>query len=256
MFKLLFNPPEHMKKKRYLAFAVTTVTLLSVSVSALLTFVSELFSSEPNFLQGLSLAVSVPLLVVPPLAYWHHKVLFELKKSKIKIRELSRTDSLTGILNRGYFFEQAAYHLALAKRHDYPISLILLDLDHFKNINDHFGHQIGDQVLRLTASILGDIIRDTDILARYGGEEFVLLMPQSNKEQASHLCKRLRRTVAEVQARTDHTLPVITMSMGGACSAGHGYEIDHLLSKADQALYQAKNNGRDTIVFAHPTPQA
>jgi diguanylate cyclase (GGDEF)-like protein len=240
-----------MRRSRYLRLAVITVTLISVAVSTLITLVVESFTPEPAFKQGSLVAVIVPLLVVPPLAYWHHRVLYQLEESKRKIRELSRTDELTGLYNRRYFFELAADQQALSERHGHPLTLLVLDLDHFKRINDQYGHHTGDQVLRFTAQALAGLIRSTDILARYGGEEFVLLLPQTTDQEALTLCRRIRRELALSQSRQDD-LPPVTMSIGAASSIQHGCELDTLLVEADRALYLAKAGGRDTCMLAGP----
>jgi len=253
VFKHLFHPPPEMPKRRYLWSAVTTVALISVGVSVTVTFILELFTAQPNYAMGFLIAVGVPLIVVPPLAYWHHNVLFELEKTKRQVEELSRTDPLTGLLNRRYFFEKAADHLALSQRHGHPISLLLIDLDHFKQINDRFGHQAGDSVLQSTAAVLRNTTRNVDIPARYGGEEFVLLMPHTDGDAALTFCRRLQRALADEPAGGVGGIPPVTASIGIACSKPHGYEIDRLLAKADDALYRAKAMGRNTHQFSGPT---
>jgi diguanylate cyclase (GGDEF)-like protein len=253
LLKFLFNPPAEMSRKRYLRMAVVTVTLLSVAASLLTTLIVESLTAQPALEQSGLVAVIVPLLVVPPLAYWHHNVLYKLEESKRQILELSRTDELTGLYNRRFFFELAEEHKALAQRQGYPLSLLVLDLDYFKYINDRYGHQTGDQVLCFIARSLGDIVRGSDILARYGGEEFVLLMPQTNGQEAFSLCQRIRRQLALVQARQAE-LPSVTLSIGAACSEQYGYQLDTLLAEADKALYQAKVGGRDTCILAGVSP--
>lgn len=249
MLNHIFHPPPEMPRGRYLRMTVITVTVLSVGLSVLLTTAVEAFADQPNYSQGLITAFLVPLLVVPPLAYWHHQTLYELESSRRKIRELSRQDPLTGLTNRRYFFELASAQAALAQRHGQPLTLLLLDLDDFKQVNDTCGHQIGDEVLHQTAKVFTQSIRETDILARYGGEEFIILLPQTRTLQACALCRRLQENLA-LAAFPDLGLPQVTVSIGGACSDRYGWNLHQLLAQADQALYQAKADGRDTFAFS------
>lgn len=247
-FRFLLAPP-HLDRKRYLRTATIRSTILSMLISMTITPVVEYFTPNPDYLWGMIIAGLVPLLVVPPLTYRHHLLLHELQKSKQKIQELSRTDELTKLANRRYFFEQAEHHFYLAERHQHPISILIIDLDYFKSINDRFGHQVGDQVLAHTAAILKESIRSTDILARYGGEEFVLLMPQTAAENTIQFCQRLKKTIACRQIDRSN-LPAVTLSMGIASSEKCGYDLEEILFQADKAMYQAKNRGRNNYVIA------
>jgi diguanylate cyclase (GGDEF)-like protein len=151
-----------------------------------------------------------------------------------QLKELSRRDGLTGLLNRRAFDEALENQLALATRHDRPLSLVMLDLDHFKAYNDKHGHQAGDRLLRAAAAAWTSALRQTDTIARYGGEEFAVIMPECTSEAAALGADRLRAVVPA----------------GATCSAGVA-EIDgptsaaELISRADQALYAAKAAGRD-----------
>ncbi|MCB2186505.1 MAG: GGDEF domain-containing protein [Deltaproteobacteria bacterium] len=250
MFKYLMHPPAEMPRGRYLRRAVATVTLLSVGLSVAVTVGLEILTPQPDFARGLFVAVSVPLCLVPFLSYWHSKVLFELETAKRRIEDLSRTDALTGLNNRRHFFDTAEQMLALARRHGHPVTALLLDLDHFKAVNDRFGHLAGDEVLRRTAATLASVVRGTDLLARYGGEEFVLLLPHTAGAEALRFCGRLRDQLAETWRAAADGLPQVTVSIGAACSQEHGLELGPLLAAADQALYQAKEQGRDGAVLA------
>jgi diguanylate cyclase (GGDEF)-like protein len=248
MLKKLFHPPPGLSKKRYLRYSVITVTLLSLTASVAVTLLVELFNPTANYLQGLWVALVVPLLVVPPLALWHHGVLFDLEAAKREIEQLSRTDGLTSLNNRRYFFELSHREAASAERYEYPISVLIIDLDHFKSVNDNYGHQTGDKVLQLVSRVMGRTVRDTDVIGRYGGEEFVALLSHASLGQAQELCQRLRKALAAEQARDGGGLPKVTVSAGVAASPQVGYDLETLLAEADKALYQAKENGRDRCV--------
>ncbi len=242
-------PPANLDRKRYLRTAIIRSTLISILISMTITLLIEYFTPNPDYLWGLIIAGLVPLLVVPPLTVRHHMLLFELEQSKQKIQELSRTDDLTQPADRRYFFSQAEHHLCLAERHHQPLSILMIDLDHFKDVNDQFGHQVGDQVLKNTAKIMAKSIRTTDILVHYGGEEFVLLMPQTAEENAFETSQRLRENLVREQAAST-SLPAVTMSIGVTSTERIGHALRELLMQADRAMYLAKSRGRDNCVVA------
>jgi diguanylate cyclase len=149
-----------------------------------------------------------------------------------------RTDPLTGVKNRRGLDDALSAQFALLSRYELPFSVVMLDIDHFKNINDESGHLHGDRVLHDLGHLFDEFIRETDIVARYGGEEFVIVMPQTDLEGACVFAQRLREQVRK-------QLP-ITVS-GGVSAAIPGDTPETLLARADAALYQAKTNGRNCI---------
>jgi len=158
------------------------------------------------------------------------------------------TDALTGALNRHGFAEIAAGELQRAQRYHRGLSLIMLDLDRFKSINDRHGHTVGDQVLRESARLIRDNLRAEDVFARWGGEEFIVLTPESSAEDARRLAEKLGLLLREYRA---DGLPRFTASFGVA-SHQPGDDLDSLLARADRALYQAKDGGRDRVVVDRP----
>ena len=164
----------------------------------------------------------------------------ELEQALARERILSRTDALTGATNRRHFFELAAHELAVAKRYQQPLSLILFDVDHFKAINDTAGHVAGDETLRRVASIVRDHLREADLFARYGGEEFVLLLPRTTTQQAAIVAERVRLEIAGAGTTT--------ISSGVAELLSGDDSIDLLIRRADEALYRAKQEGRNRTV--------
>lgn len=174
----------------------------------------------------------------------------ELQAANKKLDQMARTDPLTGLFNRGHFTEVFGQEIARAGRTDLPFSVIICDVDHFKLVNDDYGHQTGDTVLQQLSKILTGQFRSTDIVARFGGEEFVVLLPNTDRETTLHLAETLREVVAG-NAFTDTNQKVIravTLSIGAASYPEDGLDPDSLLSHADQALYQAKTGGRDQVV--------
>lgn len=160
------------------------------------------------------------------------------------------TDALTGLLMRRAFLQQAAAALAKAAQAHRPCALLMVDLDHFKQKNDAYGHLVGDVVLQETAHRLSQTLRAGDLIGRYGGEEFILLLPQAARAQALEVAERLRRAVAQAPIRTsDVSLPQ-TLSIGLASCPEDGAALEALIAKADAALYAAKRAGRDRVEIA------
>jgi diguanylate cyclase (GGDEF)-like protein len=177
------------------------------------------------------------------------------KRSQMHFKTLSRADGLTGISNRLHFIERAEAALSYAVRSGQDVCVVLFDLDHFKSINDRFGHATGDFVLKRTAVLCRDYLRRSDIFGRFGGEEFSVLLPGCRLEEARRQAEQLRRTICGIQ--TDHRgVPVtVSASFGIACSAMSGFELTRLLAHADAALYRAKRAGRD-CVMAYDTAES
>ena len=156
------------------------------------------------------------------------------------------TDGLTGLSNRKAFLEQLAVDLArLDGRH--PCGLVMLDIDHFKRVNDTYGHPFGDEVLRGVASVLGKGVRKGDTAGRYGGEEFVLYLHMANSERAREGAERFRRMIRQIRFAHKGKEIAVTASFGVACAPHHGDGVEELLKHADEALYLSKQRGRDRV---------
>ncbi|HEX5338562.1 MAG TPA: diguanylate cyclase [Gallionella sp.] len=158
------------------------------------------------------------------------------------------SDYLTGLANRRYFLEQAENELARALRYGGALSILMLDVDHFKQFNDTYGHKVGDTVLKKLAEVCLGSLRDVDIVGRIGGEEFAVLLPETGREQAMEAAERLRAALAAAQVSLSGGLPLhFTVSLGVVTLNDKGINIDTLLNRADQALYRAKNEGRNRV---------
>jgi len=167
-----------------------------------------------------------------------------------RILQLASTDSLTGILNRRAFTERLKAELERAGRENAPLSIIMADIDHFKRVNDEYGHQAGDRVLQEFSRRLMKPARPYDFLGRYGGEEFIACLPNTNEEQARSIAERLRRGVEETAvSRSDDANIQITASFGTASyRAEDGKDdVDQIIKRADDALYKAKREGRNRV---------
>lgn len=167
------------------------------------------------------------------------------------LRRQSVLDSLTGLFNRRYFDETLKRELARSRRMAAPLSLVVLDVDHFKSVNDGFGHATGDAVLRAIAQLVRQSIRDCDVACRYGGEELVILMPDCAQPDAARRAEALRADIAGAPPMADGGGPeAITASFGVAEYPIHGPDAEALFRAADRALYQAKREGRNRVVTA------
>jgi diguanylate cyclase (GGDEF)-like protein/PAS domain S-box-containing protein len=172
----------------------------------------------------------------------------EHKKADDKLRELAITDSLTGVYNRRYFFQLAETELERSYRYDRDLSIILLDIDYFKQINDTFGHLIGDQVLEALSVRCRRSLRVFDSIGRFGGEEFIILLPETNLTDAAVIAERLREQVENIMVVTPKGNASTTISLGvAAFEPGQPLSLDKLLAAADQALYIAKDGGRNRV---------
>lgn len=164
-----------------------------------------------------------------------------------EVFRLSTTDGLTQVWNRRYFMEQLARELSRARRYKRPMSLILLDIDHFKRINDRYGHLAGDHVLKQLATALRNNLRQDDIVGRFGGEEFTVLLPEIDREGALQLAEKLRRLIEGTRFPFEQDAIEVTISLGVAGAAADTAEVDDLLRAADARLYEAKRGGRNRV---------
>jgi diguanylate cyclase (GGDEF)-like protein len=167
-----------------------------------------------------------------------------------KIKEQSIHDPLTGLHNRYYLDEIMSQELERAKRESIPLSIVIIDIDHFKTINDTYGHAAGDEVLKGIATCLIQSVRKNDFLFRYGGEEFVIIIPTISYEQAMQRMETCRQEIQDMQRNYEGAELSVTISAGIAVYSLHGTTQDSLLMAADKALYYSKEHGRNQITLA------
>ena len=189
--------------------------------------------------------------------YWNTAVKFgyfalvayfisNFKKSLEREKELARIDHLTGILNGRVFLEVARIEKERSLRYKHPLTLAYMDIDEFKNINDTFGHSIGDSLLRLVAETIKNNIRTMDVVARLGGDEFVILLPETGSESAKIVFPRIKEVLSLVMHKNGWP---VKFSFGVVTFVDFSGSVDEMLKKADNLIYSAKNSGRDTIKF-------
>jgi diguanylate cyclase (GGDEF)-like protein len=199
--------------------------------------------------------VVVTTLVLSAVITERRQAMLALQQALAGVREEALTDPLTGLYNRRYLWEFLRREWVRARRGGRPLSVIMLDLDHFKRINDSFGHQAGDYVLAAVAGLLRNEIRSSDIVCRYGGEEFALVLPEASYESVRQRAEEIRAAIKQLDLRHQGVaLGGITASLGIAQFPHHADGPDALMTAADAALYEAKSTGRDRAVFGPPLP--
>ena len=175
----------------------------------------------------------------------------ELQRATSDLRRAAHTDALTGLFNRRIFMERLEEEAERVSRHGSALSVLLFDLDHFKKVNDTYGHDAGDSVLKGVAEVAEDVKRITDVVARTGGEEFALVLPETGHDGAKKLANRLRQAIEEMEVTTSTGQRIkITASIGVATVSKIGKNVDVFLRDADLALYRAKDTGRNRVCFA------
>jgi len=203
-----------------------------------LAWVSAQVQSDPALYLYLTVATTCVMVVCG----------YSIGRYEDRLRLRSLTDPLTGLANRRHFVQALATEIARSRRYGAPLTVLLIDIDYFKRVNDRFGHAAGDSALATVANGLRSSCRQTDLPARYGGDEFALLLPETSAERGLHFAERLAavlRTVPPYEAGA----PSLTLSIGVAENA-RGEDADQLLKRADEALYQAKDAGRNRAVLA------
>lgn len=172
----------------------------------------------------------------------------ELREANARLEKLAVTDSLTGLLNRRALFTLLSREIERERRHKRELAVIMFDIDHFKRVNDEYGHAAGDEVLCHVAAIAMQVIRTTDTMARYGGEEFVLIAPETDKVQALQLAERMHQALRSSPITVEREVLQITASFGVAMLHSDADDSEQILRRADAALYAAKAAGRDRVV--------
>lgn len=205
--------------------------------------VLNLYHSQPDvFNEGMSYLLSI---IASQVAATVRRVLVYQQ-----LQKQATTDSLTGLANHGYFHRRLREEVHRAKRYQSPLSLMLIDVDHFKLVNDRYGHRTGDTVLQWLANLLRAQLRDSDVIARYGGEEFGVLLPHTDVEPARAAAERVCETMRQSAIPRRRGCLRVSVSIGVASLPSHAQSADALVQKADHALYQAKSAGKDRVCVA------
>jgi diguanylate cyclase (GGDEF)-like protein len=170
------------------------------------------------------------------------------RQNQALLARLATTDGLTGIANRRFFLERAQQEMERGRRFAHPLTVLMLDIDHFKAINDNYGHAAGDEALKSLTALVTGVLRQIDLFGRLGGEEFVILMPETRPHNAHEAADRIRRTVEENSVETEAGSIGFTVSIGLSEMAADDRDVHALLARADEALYAAKEGGRNRVI--------
>jgi diguanylate cyclase (GGDEF)-like protein len=181
------------------------------------------------------------ILALPPVVLLQRSLMHQ------QLQAAARTDAKTGLLNAGAWQREAETELSRAERTHEPLAVLLIDIDHFKKVNDTYGHLIGDQVLIGVAGTLCHQLRDYDVVGRFGGEEFVVLLPGADTVEACRVAERLRSRVRRLAVPAEEGTVTVTISVGVSLYRTHGQDLIELLASSDLALYRAKESGRDRV---------
>lgn len=235
--------------RRHGFLAVTVgMTVSSVLFAILLLVVLDLILKGSVPLVDLVIVVIIPGVIAPVMTSSFIRLVHQLDQAEEKLKILAREDPLTKTFNRRHFMELAEAEWERASRYGAPLSLLLLDVDHFKRINDRHGHAVGDQLLVGMADALQASLRKPDVLARFGGEEFVVLLPETPRERAWQVAERLREAIPQASA---NLVPGgVTVSIGVSHVGSGAPDLEALLGQADRALYAAKQTGRNRVELA------
>jgi diguanylate cyclase (GGDEF)-like protein len=172
----------------------------------------------------------------------------KLEELQNKLQEQAHRDPMTNLYNRRYFHEVSSSIFQIVQRDDHHISLIMIDIDNFKRINDTYGHAVGDEVIKKLASLLERNVRKSDIVSRFGGEEFVILLPSTDLKGAQKIASKIREAVEEILIVADESVIRFTISLGLADIRSSDQNIEAILNRADKALYKAKESGKNRVV--------
>ena len=230
---------------------VVLITIFAIVVTLLIASLFYKLTGETFRQVDLLLAIIAPLIIAPICTWWLFGLLIKLDHLEIKMRGLAFFDELTRQLTRRAFFESAELYFEIARRHKKPFALLMVDLDHFKKINDQYGHAFGDKVLRSFGVLINQKKRKSDIVGRYGGEEFIFILPDTNFDGVVQYTEKFHSKLRKMSLQYGDEKVPVTISIGVALYDGSDEScgMKNLIENADSALYEAKESGRDKTVF-------
>lgn len=229
---------------------ILLMTVASILVSEMVNFIVSYAADGQVGWSSMTIAFIVPAIVAPLFSWLQLRLVYQLEEAREKLQRLAITDELTQTFNRRHFMAAAEIVFLQAQRGKGPFSVVLLDADDFKQVNDGYGHLAGDEVLRQLAENIRKSIRKHDLLARYGGEEFIVLLPSTHLEEALEVAERIRVAILHNPAEVNGIPLKVTVSIGVATFKPTMQSLDNILSLADKAQYQAKNAGKNRIELA------
>jgi diguanylate cyclase (GGDEF)-like protein len=238
-----------VKHQRHVVLYSILMTLFAMSLSLIVTVVFLNIFHPPALQLRFTyvLTLLVPAIVAPFISVFSLQLVLKLEQAKKQLETLSRTDALTNIYNRGFFWQRTEQELTLAKKQSSPVALILFDIDNFKTFNDTYGHAVGDQILKVCAETASKSIRANDYIARYGGEEFAVFLQTCSPQEAQEVSERIRLNIAAIDFPYNDLKLHITVSVG-LVTTHKALPLETLAKTADQAMYQAKHQGKNCVM--------
>ena len=243
------------KLGRFNTVAIITIiaVLASIAITASAVVILNKYGFDIRFKLAVILAACVPLLVATPICWVLVSLIFRVYQVEESMSKPASHDSLTGLLSRQAFFNSANKYVSLATREKTVFSVMIIDLDQFRLINDKYGHSAGDAVLKLFANVVNSVARRSDITGRLGGEEFAMILPSTTTTEAIEFSDRLHNAISKAVLKYNDNIIKYTASIGLTSFApGTSISIDELLARADLALYQAKREGRNQTSTFNP----
>jgi diguanylate cyclase (GGDEF)-like protein len=224
-------------------FSILAV-MMALVATTIITLVFRMFGIPINMKAGLIISVIITLVITPIMSFYMVRLFLKVDKLEEEMRVLAIYDSLTGLLTKREFFERAEYFHRIALRDNLIYSLIIADLDDFKEINDQLGHLVGDKTLEIIGLSIQENLRESDLACRFGGDEFLFFLPNTSTEQANQFCDRFQVIIDRAIEFSSLEIQ-LTASMGIASFPELKTDsIEDLISAADNAMYLAKDNGR------------
>ncbi|MBM7334970.1 MAG: GGDEF domain-containing protein [Alcanivorax sp.] len=234
-----------LNRDRFHALRLTTLcTLIAMVASLLLTTVGVLLTGQRDWLAAITLALLIPLLLAPAFCYPVFSRLSALARENRQLRRQAREDHLTGLFNRPHLFSMLERELSLSQRHDYAVSILLVEIVDFTDLLDRHGRRLSDQLLRLFSERIRDKIRESDLFGRIDGAQFLLVLPHTDYQDAQHMAEGLRALSATIELHQNEQAVDFSIRIGAACTENSGRQLNALLNEADYALYQNRNDHR------------
>lgn len=225
---------------------VAAITAVSAVLSVVMTgFANVIFMPDVPWEEWFYVSLIVPIIISPIVSTMVLSLLYQLAEAKAALAKMSETDPLTSVGNRRHVFSVAGAVFSEARSKESPTSVAIIDIDHFKRINDDFGHAVGDEALITVARVCRQALRDNDVFCRWGGEEFIALLPAADLAAATSVAERLRKNIESTPI--EGVPDGVTVSIGVAQVGNYWAPLDTTIAEADRQLYRAKENGRNRV---------
>lgn len=235
------------KKERYFAFAITSTSFLFFFLNGFLRINFAMFEPSDTAIKAISLLTTTSTIGILALYFYLHALF--LTQKRVELEHQASTDSLTNICNRRHFYHLSKSVFESSQKNGDPFSLLLLDIDYFKKVNDTYGHDVGDEVLKEICQNIKQVIPEDDIFARHGGEEFSILLKGTDVEAGIEIADQIRKSVENLEVVCKSATIQVTISIGVVQFSKAFETFDELIIYADKALYTAKEKGRNCIHF-------